>query len=75
MGFLSDMADPQRNLPDATTPKRKRRYSYDQACADLAFYFLTDGKRDIDMDSEPVKELAQAIQDVCENHCRDFERG
>ena len=74
MGFLSDMADPQRNWPDATTPQRKRRYSYDQACSDLAVYFLTDGKREIDHDSEVVKELAQAIQDVCEAHCRDFER-
>jgi len=73
MGILSDMADPQRNLPDAKTP-RKRRYSYDQACSDLAVYFLTDGRRDIDHDSEAVKELAQAIQDVCEDHCRDFER-
>lgn len=55
-------------------PKRKRRYSYDPACGDLALYFLTDGKHDVDADTEAVKELAQAIQDLCEDHCRDFER-
>jgi hypothetical protein len=50
----------------------KRRYSYDQRCSYLAQLFLSD-ICDVDEDSECVKELAQAIQDVCEDHCRDLE--
>jgi len=39
------------------------KYSYDEKCGELAFYFLEGSPR---KDEQPVQELAQAIQDCIE---------
>jgi hypothetical protein len=48
----------------------RHRYSYDPACATLAHHFLDDcaGTTDGDLD-----DLAQTLQDACEDACRAVE--
>lgn len=41
--------------------------AFDERCWDLAKLFLEDGPRCLPAD---INELAQAIQGVCEDHCR-----
>lgn len=50
---------------------KKPKYSYDPRCYDLGALFLSyvDGSAEDDR-----QELAQAIQDVIEEHCRDVAR-
>jgi hypothetical protein len=51
---------------------KKSKPSYDSKCLELAEYFLSD----VDgTTGEQKSELAQAIQDVCEDFCRDVARG
>ena len=44
--------------------QKKKNYSFDPKCQELAEYFLPSG-----VSEELVKDLAQAIQDAVEDHC------
>lgn len=48
----------------------KRRKLHDTLCADLAEYFLQDVKS---ATGEDHNELAEAIQQLCEDFCRGIE--
>lgn len=43
---------------------------YDAKCYELAKHFLSDSRG---LDDEDVQKLAQAIQDLCEEHCQMIE--
>lgn len=47
--------------------------AYDPKCYELAHYFLCDD--DTAAPEERIDALAQAIQYVCEDHCRPMEDG
>lgn len=48
--------------------------SYDPKCHELAEDFLNDCLPGVTAPAGKIDALAQAIQDVIEDHCRDFER-
>jgi hypothetical protein len=48
------------------------KYHVDPKCSELAYYFMSYIDRSLAKDSEPVKELASAIQGVCEDRCTDW---
>lgn len=48
----------------------KNKYPVDQMCHDLAAHFLSDVKG---ATAEDKQELAEAVQEVCEELCREIE--
>ena len=51
---------------------RQRRYSFDSACYSLAEHFLSDYEN---VTEQNKKNLAQNIQDACEDFLDTFEEG